>query len=150
MVPKLFTEENRITAIAAYRLGASDNLAAASIGVNSTTIRAWLKKGLEELLLETDPETEHATFFKSVQIAKWESAQPKLNKIREEAESNWKAAAWWLERLYPNDYGARRGDLIQDMEITKREGAQLRIIEVRREVVARDDGYDVLDDLDDD
>ena len=95
----------------AIKLGATYKLASAYGGITFQTFNTWR---------ETKP-----AFAQALQDAEGEAAVKWLAKIEAAAsDGNWQAAAWKLERRYPQDYGrtiqdhnvtVRREDLIQEV-----------------------------------
>lgn len=76
----------------AIRLGATYELAASYAGISHTTFFEWMN---------TKPE-----FVEQVKAAEGAGAMQWLAKIEKAAtEGNWQAAAWKLERRYPERYG---------------------------------------------
>jgi len=79
----------------ALERGATYKLAARAGGISYRTFCRWR---------ENKPE-----FAEKVAAAEWEAADQWLEAIDEAAEAgSWRAAAWKLERRYPNQYGTGR------------------------------------------
>ena len=82
----------------AIRLGATYVLACDYAGISERTFRSWM---------ETYP-----PFLQSVKEAEGAAAVGWLAKIEKAAsDGNWQAAAWKLERRYPEMYGKQRLEL---------------------------------------
>ncbi len=82
----------------AIRLGATYVLACSYAGISERTFREWM---------ETKP-----PFFQSVKEAEGAATVGWLAKIEKAAsDGNWQAAAWKLERRYPEMYGKQRLEL---------------------------------------
>jgi transposase len=76
----------------AIALGATDKLACAYAGIDESTFYAWLKAKTE--------------FSDAIKEAEGKGAITWLAKIEKAAtDGNWQAAAWKLERRYPQMYG---------------------------------------------
>ena len=76
----------------AIRLGATYKLAANYAGISEDSFYDYLKANSE--------------FFEAVKKAEGEAAEKWLDLIEKSAGSgNWQAAAWKLERRYPEQYG---------------------------------------------
>lgn len=75
----------------AIRMGATYELAAGYGGVHYDTLRTWTR---------TKP-----AFFEALKAAEAEAAVGWLSKIEAASDESWQAAAWKLERRYPQNYG---------------------------------------------
>ena len=73
--------------------GATRRAASAGAGINSDTFYDWL---------ERDP-----TFSDAVQKAEADAELMFTSIVAAAASDSWQAAAWWLERRRPDDYGRR-------------------------------------------
>lgn len=92
----------------AIKLGATYELAAAYGGITYDTFNDWNKRKPE--------------FSKAIKDAEGEGATKWLAKIEQAASDGaWQAAAWKLERRYPQQYGRtvteHAGNLTQTIEI---------------------------------
>lgn len=73
-------------------IGATNKACAEAVGLNEETFYAWMKK---------------PKFSKRIKAAK-SFGQVKLLKVIADAmELNWQAAAWRLERTWPDDFGRK-------------------------------------------
>src|SRR5690242_1986668 len=75
----------------ATRLGATRARAAAAAGIAESLLYDMMAKDVE--------------FLEAVQKAEGERADEALAAIRKAAPDSWQAAAWYLERRYPAEYG---------------------------------------------
>ena len=103
----------------AIRLGATYKLAAQYGGISYVTFNTWMADG------EAADDGDFLEFFNAVKKAESDGALKWLRKIEASANTgNWTAAAWKLERRYPNDYGR------QVHEISGKDGKEfvLRVI----------------------
>ena len=90
--PTKRTDAARSTILKALKLGATLKLAAESAGMHYDTLREWMNND--------------AAFSVAVRKAEATRAQAALRSIEKAAqEDNWQAAAWYLERRYPTEYG---------------------------------------------
>ena len=90
--PDKYTPERVERIITAIRMGATQRLAAAYAGVDDDTVIRWRKR--------------HAEFADAFKTAEGEASVGWLRKIEEAADGGaWQAAAWKLERRYPDEYG---------------------------------------------
>jgi hypothetical protein len=101
------TEEVMRNIVASVRAGNYLETAASACGVGVSTLRTWLKLGSQK------PRSIHARLSDAVTRAQAESISEDLAVIRLAAvNGNWTAAAWRLERKFPDKYGRReRKDL---------------------------------------
>ena len=80
------------TILRALKLGATYKLAAESADMTYETLREWMR--------------EDAVFSAAVKKAEATRAQAAMRSIEKAAkEGQWQAAAWYLERRYPHEYG---------------------------------------------
>lgn len=113
------------------RAGSYIETAVLALGVSRPTFHNWLKLGQEveekvnsarKLGDECDlniEETNLLRFLRSMQRAMAESEIYDVTKIRVASEKNWQAAAWRLERKYPDRWGRR--DMVRT-ELTGADG----------------------------
>ncbi len=89
--PAKYTEDVIGRLEQAIAMGASFKLACQYAGITEQTLSRWRasKSGLSERLEKAE----------GVAAVKW------LAKIEQAANTQWQAAAWKLERRYPQDYG---------------------------------------------
>lgn len=98
---KLDLEPQLASRIITYiKAGSYLETAAAAAGVNRSTLHRWLKRGAEG-------EESFAGFRSSVEGALAEAELRDLARIDRAAETDWKAAAWKLERRNPKRWGRR-------------------------------------------
>lgn len=105
--------------IEAFRLGASNKDACRYAGISVDTLALWLAAGEDELRRVAergdDPlELANANLLAPLAVlafliegAKGERAMESIAAIRAAAPSDWRAAAWHLERSQPDDWGKR-------------------------------------------
>lgn len=82
--------------------------------ISEPTFYAYLNKGEEDVNKGKD--SEYAKFFKQVKESERNFMEKNLRVIQEATASTWTAAAWLLERRFPDEYGRNR------LEITGKEG----------------------------
>jgi transposase len=113
--PTKLTPETQARVCDALRLGATYELAAQYGGIAYNTFNEWRKRGESELdrmakaRKNTDArpsECPFVEFYEATKDAESTAAIGWLAKIEKAASDGaWQAAAWKLERRYPNDYG---------------------------------------------
>ena len=117
--PSKLTPETHNKIVKAIKLGATYELAASYGGVTYDTLNNWRKRGEEESLRRSEKgdrqtkqwlqEEPFFKFFEDIKAAEGQGAFNWLSQIEKAANSgNWQAAAWKLERRYPEVYGRQR------------------------------------------
>lgn len=97
--------------------------AAALAGISKSSIYEWLKRGAREIQrLEDNPrarlkkeEEPFVRFSDAVEKAQAMAEARDLSLIGQAAEGDWKAAAWRLERKFPDKWG-RKDRLAAELE----------------------------------
>jgi transposase-like protein len=113
--------EARVLAVAELsRKGATRAAAAAAVGVNVVTLFRWLRAGKAEAKRRDngqDPDearTPHVELVRAVALAESELMAASLDIINAAAKSGtWTAAAWILERRWPESFGQNRGEIVR-------------------------------------
>ncbi len=111
--PTKFTPKVQETLTKFIELGATYEDACACAGITYRTFRNWMSQGQQE----SEPGQESGKFFKFFQAIK--RAEGRLvfrlmAQIEAAATDDWKAAAWKLERRYPDRYGR----IVQDQRVS--------------------------------
>ena len=111
------TAEVQSAIVAALRAGNYQETAAAYAGISEATFYAWLERGRNE------PQSIYSEFLEAVERAKAAAEVRDIALIDKAAQDgSWQAAAWKLERKYPNRWGR-----INRTEISGPEGAAVQI-----------------------
>lgn len=113
--PTKLTSEIQNKIVTAIRAGNYIETAAAYAGISKNTLYDWLKRGAREKeRLERNPrarikksEAPYVEFSDAVEKAMAEAEIRDVAIIAKAAEENWQAAAWRLERKYPERWGRR-------------------------------------------
>jgi len=114
--PTKLTPDTQKTIVAALQLGSTYVLAAQAAGVAYNTFNEWMKEG------EASSRGAKREFYEAVKKAEGERAARWLQSIEQAAkDGQWQAAAWKLERIYPDDYGRNR------IEITGKNGGPIDV-----------------------
>jgi hypothetical protein len=87
------TPDIREAVVTVLRAGNTRKAAAAYAGVDETTFYRWVDRD--------------ATFASAVRKAEADAQVRNVALIQRAAESTWQAAAWWLERRFPEDFALR-------------------------------------------
>ena len=91
--------------------GNTRRTAAAYAGISPRTLQRWLKRGREE------DEGEYVDLLRHVEMAEADATVCMVAAVMKAAQSGeWRAAAWWLERRYPDDWGRRPRTVVADEE----------------------------------
>lgn len=98
---KKFTPSVRGKIVEAIRQGNYIETACRNAGVHPTTFYKW-----EEKAREGDPL--FIKFFEEVELARAFAESKMVDIVINEAERNWKAATWWLERAAKERWGTPR------------------------------------------
>jgi transposase len=100
--PVKLTDDLQRHIISALRIGATHEHAARAAGISSETMRRWMRAG------ERATRGQFCAFCGAVKKAEAEAAVGWLATIEKAArEGAWTAAAWKLERRYPEQWGRR-------------------------------------------
>jgi transposase len=97
---------DRIDRIAlAIRAGNYDTVAAAFAGIDPSTYRRWKARG--EADRDAGRSSRYRELVEAIEQADAEAEAFALAQIRKAADSTWTAAAWFLERKWPDRWGRR-------------------------------------------
>ena len=99
--PTKLTPEVHEAIVDGINAGLTFRLTCARAGVNPATFYRWLEKG------ETAKSGAYSEFCDAVERAKADSALRLISQITLQAPADWRAAAFILERRFPDDYGRR-------------------------------------------
>jgi hypothetical protein len=97
------TEQERKVLLEALRKGATHRLACSAAGVSASPFQVAFNQGRDDTAAGVD--SEEAKFFAEVSQAEWFAAEHWLDVIEDAMVTDWKAAAWKLERRHPQDFG---------------------------------------------
>lgn len=90
------------------------------LGIDESTWYRWLRKG------ETAKTNNiFCKLYKAVKKAEAEAIARNVALIQQAAQDSWQAAAWWLERRYPEQWGKK-----DYMNLNADGGFTLKIVEV--------------------
>jgi transposase-like protein len=107
--PTKFTPDTQAAILDALKTGVGIERAAAFAGIHADSLYNWMKQGKEDE--DQNVESEHRTFFERLTRARAEVHVRLAGEVRAAAtsdrEGDWRAAAWMLERLAPEDFGQR-------------------------------------------
>jgi len=112
--PTKLTPEVQEVLVRAVISGMSFTTAAAAAGISSKAEIQWRDRGERALdraeqgepIPEEDAPFVH--YVQAIQRARADAVQARLTAINAaSADGHWQAAAWWLERMVPKDYGRK-------------------------------------------
>lgn len=111
--PSKLTPELQDKLVEVFRIGqTSIEDACAYVGIGTTTYHRWMQENRE--------------FRDVIQKARAEAVVGYLAVIRKAANSGqWQAAAWWLERVLPAQYGRKSQVEVLTPDVIEREIARL-------------------------
>ena len=99
--PTKLTSELEARIVALIRVGNYIETAAATCGINKTTLYDWLKRGARA---NSGPYHE---FSNAVEKALAEAEARDVARIDQAINENWQVAAWRLERKFPERWGRK-------------------------------------------
>ena len=120
--PTKLTPDVQELIVVGINAGLTFRLSCGLAGVNPATFYRWLEKG------ETAKSGAFREFCDTVSRAKADSALRLVSQIMLQAPTDWRAAAFLLERRFPDDYGKRS-------EVTGKDGGP-----VKTELTGKDGG----------
>ena len=100
--PTKFNTKTKRRLYKALRIGASRKMAAQYAGISYELLRQWMRRG------EQEARGEFVVFLAALKRAESEACMKALEAINGAMETRWQAAAWMLERRYPEDWGRNR------------------------------------------
>lgn len=100
--PSRFTDDVKKKILWALKIGNYRKVAAEYAGISDRTLISWLSRGRDQM--EGDPYHE---FYLAVLEAEQTAEVRALGIIQQAAQKDWKAAAWYLERKFPERYCTR-------------------------------------------
>ena len=112
--PTKLTPEVHEAIVDGINAGLTYRLSCARAGVTPATFYKWLEKG------EGAQSGALMEFFDAVERAKSDSALRLVSQITLQAPTDWRAAAFILERRFPDDYGRRT-------EVTGKDGGPVKV-----------------------
>lgn len=103
--------------VSALLKGNTRTVAAQAAGVGWSTFMGWLAEG------RTQTAGAKRDLLDAVEKAEALAVQASVGVVRHAARDSWQAAAWWLERRYPDDYARR--DRVPVEQLAEREAERL-------------------------
>lgn len=141
--PSKLTSDTEKRVCDALRLGATFEHAAQYGGISYDSFNEWRKRGkrekerIERATKNKAPlkkEMPFLHFFEATKKAEGDSVVGWLAKIESAAnQGNWQAAAWKLERRYPDQYGKKAIDLNHKGKVEVRHNWRQMVEQARQE-----------------
>lgn len=147
--PTKFDAGRAKTILTYLRAGAYVETAAAAAGISKDTLYNWLRRGARVGEKPTREELALQQFSDAVKMAMAKAELDDLTTIRAASKKNWQAAAWRLERKYPDRWGNRittrvefplDGDSDDDTNDPVERLARLLALQAERAAAAGDTG----------
>jgi hypothetical protein len=98
--PTKLTPELQEELLKALKGGAYVEDACGYVGIHKDTFYEWMRRG-------ADGDDLYSEFSDAVEKARASAVVRNIALLQKAAEDSWQAAAWWLERTRPNQYGRR-------------------------------------------
>ena len=123
----------------AIERGHNMHIASAMAGINQTTIKSWLTKGLTE-----DASTAHGKFAIEYRRAEGRSQEILLERIADTGREDWRAYAWLLSRRYREWSDNPKPTLEQQEEVhnlkVEKARAEIALIKAKTEKIINQEG----------
>ena len=122
MAKSKLTEELIKEAARLIEAGNYQKHVAQALGVDESTWYRWLREGEQS---EDENDLKYK-FYQSIKKAEAKAVARNVALIQRAAqEGNWQAAAWWLERKFPAEWGKR-----DKLDIGADDGLRIEIVKV--------------------
>ncbi len=99
--PSKLTPDVEARILNAIRCGAPNKIACAAAGIGERTFYQWEEKA------ESHPDSEYAQFVRKLTCARQEGITARLAIIMKAGRTDWRAAAWLLERDLPDSFSMK-------------------------------------------
>lgn len=103
--PSKLTPAVKAALVEAVEGGNYIETAVRACGIGTSTYYRWMEQG--EADLENGKASAHRELWEAIKTAEAEAETNALSQIRAAARENWQAAAWYLERKFPDRWGRR-------------------------------------------
>lgn len=132
--------------------------AAREAGIGERTFYIWRARGeteINRLAAGGRPrpsESIYLRFAQDLEKARGEAFGYAVEQVRRAMPDSWQAAAWWLERTAPNEYGRANRMIVTgadggpvEVNVTARDELVARLDEMGRRIAALPSAGDILD-----
>lgn len=150
--PTKLSKEVQDKIVSAIKLGNYIETASAFAGINKSTLYDWLKRGAREEARRMNgekadrKETKYVQFSNAIEKAMAESEVRDVGLIGQAAKENWQAAAWRLERKYPDRWARRSSSLDKELARASLDHRlkQAELLELKVKLMKGDEGDTAL------
>lgn len=116
---KKYCLERHVSIICDLEAGLTRECAAARAGVGNHHFKKWMKFGKQDI----EPFTK---FYEDVRKAERTAEASNVITIQLASKMDWKAAAWWLERKFPETWSPNSTEYREAMKLVKELSNRLR------------------------
>lgn len=123
--PTLLNESKMGAIVDFLERGNTFTATAKAVSINPVTLAQWIKRGRELSMLNRELDEQERMFVDfsmAVEKARAMAEIRALEKIRQAGDSSWQAAAWYLERANPQEWG-----LVRRTEVTGADGGAIQV-----------------------
>lgn len=117
--PSKLTPELREKLLDALRTGVPRKFACAKVRIHPSTLCEWMVRARRG-------EQPYSEFAEDIKQAEAEAVERSVAHITVAAATNWTAAAWFLERRYPQDFGRDKHVITHLQQLIKELEARAR------------------------
>jgi len=133
--PVALTPDVRKALLRAARNGETDQTCCAFAGIGVRTLSDWKKA-----TADGTAHPEAAAIVAELKAAQGEVRQAMQERIQLASWDDWKAAAWWLERKFPDEFARRQVLHVHGQETVEEQAARIRGIIVGMDYQTRKRG----------
>lgn len=116
---KKYCLERHVSIVCDLEAGLTRECAAARAGITGSMMKKWMKLGREEI----EP---FVKFHDDVRKAERTAEASNVIQIQLATKTDWKAAAWWLERKFPEAWSSNSTEYREAMKLVKELSNRLR------------------------
>lgn len=133
--PSKLTPEVQERICQLLKLGNTFRTACEVAGIGASTGLEWRQRG-EDRHASREGDAAYAEFAGAVRKAEEEAAARNVGIIQQAAKQSWQAAAWWLERKFPGEWGrVDRHALVRADGDRQQIGSGMSVDQIKRRIV---------------
>jgi transposase len=117
----MLTDELEQQLVGMLRAGNVIHVACAAVGIDQRSYQRWMQRGRTGRRVDS----RHRAFREKVEQALAEAEARAVTQVAKAAGEDWRAAAWWLERQFPDRWGRqlpRAVDLAETLPAVETDG----------------------------